>query len=394
MIIEDILEHIEPLPQQPVENPALAWLKEAKQYFAPGRINLIGEHLDYNGGLVLPAAISLGTTLYIQPTDDQKWHLTTGINDVEMTVDVAEPLRIEKTEHWIDYVLAVGYTLQQSGIQLQGARMHFETTLPVASGLSSSACIEVLVAYALQDIQNLPVDLLQTALLAQRAENEYIGMACGIMDQFVIAHGKQNNAMLLDCQKLTHEYVPLDFGEYKLLILNTKKPRNLIESLYNERKTECEEALAFLKKRNSFLKNLTQAHVHDAKIMPKNSWKNRVMHVVTEHRRVIQAARSLKQNDLQSFGKLLNESHLSLREDYKVTGDELDAIVAVAQRQTGCIGARMTGAGFGGCAIALVHEKNVQSFTEKLIQKYYLRTQLRAEVYVCEIVDGVGRKKE
>ncbi len=391
MIIEDILENIE-LPPQPIENKRAAWLKDAKQYFAPGRINLIGEHLDYNGGLVLPAAISLGTTLFIHPTNDQKWHLTTSINDVTMTVDISQPLTLKKTEHWIDYVLAIGYFLQKNGVTLHGARMHFETTLPVASGLSSSACIEVLVAYALQDMQGISIDLLNLALLAQRAENEYIGVACGIMDQYVIAHGKKNNALLLDCQKLTHEYVPLDFGDYKLLILNTKKPRHLILSMYNERKTECEEALAHLKKRNSFLKNLTQAHVHDAKIMPKNNWKNRVMHVVTEHRRVIQAARALKQNDLVAFGKLLNESHLSLREDYKVTGDELDAIVAVAQRQTGCIGARMTGAGFGGCAIALVHQNNVKTFTEKLIQKYYLRTQLRAEVYVCEIVDGVQKK--
>ncbi len=389
MIIETVLEEIypEPIPEKTRE----AWLDQAQQYFAPGRINLIGEHLDYNGGMVLPAAISLGTTLYILPTDDQKWYLSTNISDTPIEIDLSQPLRNERTHHWADYILAVGYILQQEGITLHGARMHFESTLPVASGLSSSACIEVLTAYALQDLHGMSIDLTALAKIAQRAENEYIGVACGIMDQYAIAHGKAGHAILLDCKKMTHDYVPLDFGDYRLMILDTKKPRHLIESPYNERKSECEAALAFLQKRNSFLKNLTQAHVHDAKTLPKNNWKNRVMHIVTEHRRVIQGVRLLKQQDILAFGKLMNESHLSLRDDYKVTGDELDAIVSVAQRQSGCIGARMTGAGFGGCAIALVHKDSVANFGEKLQQKYYLRTQLHAQVYLCDIVDGVKK---
>lgn len=391
MIIDNILNDIDLLPEESSAPIREAWLDTATRYFAPGRINLIGEHLDYNGGLVLPAAISLGTTLYVCRTDTETWELSTNISEERYEIDLKKGIPNERQGNWADYILAIGSVLQQHNIPLYGAKMHFETTLPVASGLSSSACVEVLTAFALHDQANSEIDRTTLAKQCQQAENDFIGVPCGIMDQYAIAHGKENHALLLDCQKETHEYVPLDFGHYKLLILDTKKPRHLIESMYQERKTECEEAFAFMKKRNGSLKSLTQVHVHEAKLLPKNNWKNRVMHIITEHRRVVQAVRYLKQNDLVGFGKLMNESHLSLRDDYKVTGDELDAIVAVAQRQAGCLGARMTGAGFGGCAIALVHKDNIKVFTEKLRQKYFLRTQLHAEVYSCEIVDGVQK---
>jgi galactokinase len=362
-------------------------------FFAPGRINLIGEHIDYNGGFVLPAAISLGTRLDISLTRGASYNMTTNISDKTFEIDVKKPLVYDENDDWANYVKAVIWTLQQKNIPISSAIFAYKTNLPMGSGLSSSACIEVLTAFALRELHDCPTDRTTLALETQFAENEFIGVPCGIMDQFAIANGKQNHAILLDCSNLKYEYIPIQLLDYQLVILNSNQPRRLVESKYHERKSECEAALAILQQHKPDLKDLCSASENDLSFLASSPiLLKRARHCISEQARVLATVKALQNDDFLTFGEILNASHASLRDDYAVTGDVLDALVDTAQAAEGCIGARMTGAGFGGCAIAVVQKTHFESFCASVKKVYFEKTNLTTDIFAAEIVDGVAQQ--
>jgi galactokinase len=362
-----------------------------QHFFAPGRINLIGEHIDYNGGFVLPAAISLGTHLHIAAADDENYHLQTNISEYNFTINPSKSIVYDKKDDWANYIKAVIWVLKEKNIDLpNGLTFNFDTNLPLGSGLSSSACVEVLTAFALRKLANSATDGTTLALETQRAENEFIGVPCGIMDQFAIANGKKDHAILLDCSTLKYEYVPIQLQYYQLVILNSNQPRQLVASKYHERKAECEAALALLQEHKPELQNLCEAREMDLVFLePEPLLLKRARHCITEQVRVLQSVTALSANNFERFGQILNASHASLRHDYDVTGSVLDALVDAAQAAHGCIGARMTGAGFGGCAIALVKKTNYNAFCDIVKKAYFAKTNLETTIYDAEIVDGV-----
>jgi galactokinase len=368
-------------------------------FFSPGRINLIGEHIDYNGGLVLPAAINLGITLNIVDTPTNGFVFSSNIMPKKITINNFNQISYDKNYDWANYPIGVLAALTQKGIVVPTNKsFEYTSTLPVASGLSSSACIEVLTAYAAYSLsgkKDIEIDRKQLALLTQSVENNFIGVKCGIMDQFVIANAKPNMAMLLNCSTLEYENIPASFGSYKLLIINTNVPRTLANSGYNERREQCEQALHYLQKtQNKPFENLCQvptSELKQSKLKEHNlTWFKRAKHAVTEQLRVIEAVEALKNNNLIQFGNLLNQSHQSLSQDYQVSCPELDFLVNKAQLYPQCLGARMMGAGFGGCAIALVHESKINSIIEFLNENYNQEFNKNAECYVAQITGGVS----
>lgn len=360
-----------------------------KQYFAPGRINLIGEHLDYNGGFVMPAAISLGISAKVTRNKSRLYTLS---SEGHPTVNIPflEKLFYEEKDTWANYPKGIIAVCQSLFDVENGGTISYSSTLPEGSGLSSSAALEVLTAYILHDLHNEKISKRSLALLCQKVENQFIGVNCGIMDQYAVANGKQNTALLLDCQNVRHEDVPLYFGEYQLIVMDTCKPRALRESKYNERRSECEAALALIQKDFPVL-NLAAANSEQVNQCIKDEIvKKRALHVVSEQQRVLDAAKYLKNNALLDFGKLLNASHLSLQNDYEVSGIELDTLVESAWKSKYCLGARMTGAGFGGCAIALVQKEHLAEFTDTVTAQYLAIIGYECKLYNVEIVDGAG----
>ncbi|BFH61277.1 galactokinase [Paenibacillus azoreducens] len=371
---------------------------EIRAFLAPGRVNLIGEHIDYNGGYVLPAALEFGTTLLVRRREDETIRLATTNFPYEYEFSLKE-LGNKKTGEWVDYAIGVMVENKKSGCPVtKGYDLLYHGEIPNGAGLSSSASIEVVTGFALQTMEGCTADTVQIALLSQKAENEYVGVNCGIMDQFAVANGKQDHAILLMCDTLEYKHVPFSTGAYKIVIGNTNKRRGLVDSAYNERRQQCETALDILKKEMGTLQFLAQlkpeqfstlqAHLTDETV------RRRAKHVVEENQRVLDSVEALKNNDLMRFGKLMNESHASLRDLYEVSCEELDVMVEEAQRIPGTLGARMTGAGFGGCTVSLVHEEDVDLFVQQVGQAYEKRTGLRAEFYVCGTGDGVKELKE
>jgi galactokinase len=359
-----------------------------KTYFAPGRVNLIGEHLDYNGGLVLPAAITLGITATYRARHDNKLRIQSTTHDKKYEVAVNYEIEYNAWNDWANYPMGVVKYLIGRRVPFYGADILFSSNLPESSGLSSSAAVEVLTAYMIlkeTDVDMSPPDIAQ---LCKRMENTFIGVQCGIMDQFSVAMGKAGNAILLNCATLDYEYIPFELNDYRLLVMNTNKPRSLITSKYNERKQECERALQIIQQTNP-TENLATASVNDIMSIEDETIRNRAKHVVTESLRVKECVKALKYNDLFTFGKLMNASHRSLKEDYEVTGVELDTLTETAQQIKGCLGARMTGAGFGGCAIALAHASAVNEITDKVSEEYFKITGLQCAIYETHIGDGV-----
>lgn len=365
----------------------------AATYFTPGRVNLIGEHIDYNGGLVLPAAVTLGTTLCMAPNDDQVFRFKS-LNFPD-TKEVAVSTSYQKEGNgWFNYPIGIINQLEAEGKTITGFDFLFHGNIPVSSGLSSSASIEVLTAYALNDFLNLGYSRLELALMGQKVENEFIGVNCGIMDQFAVAFGEKDQAILLNCDTLKHIMVDCQLGNYNLAIINTNKSRKLEESKYNERVAECNEALVALNQEIK-LNNLCELtaekfalHKHlitDPKIL------DRATHVVTENDRVHLAAKALGSQDLETFGRLMYASHESLKELYEVSGKELDTIVEFCQKYPKVIGARMTGAGFGGCAIALLEKGAEEDFEKQLNAYYEAQVGYPAGVYISEIGDGARK---
>ena len=367
--------------------------KEAEHlFFCPGRINLIGEHIDYNGGKVMPCAINLGTYLAMSRNTEKLLRMQS--MDFPEVVELHLQDSYTKTgKAWYNYPLGVISYLQEEGHNnLSGLDMLYGGDLPLSSGLSSSASIEMVTAFALNDLFRMQVSKTDLALLCKKVENKFIGVNSGIMDQFAVAMGKEGHAILLDCDTLEHEYLPVPLKEYVLVIINTNKPRNLIESAYNERFIECGKALTALKTVMP-VKNLCDIapdefllhrHVINDPVLEK-----RALHVVFENDRVKQAVKALQANDLVAFGKLMYASHQSLEELYEVSGEELDTIVHFCKTYDGCIGARMTGAGFGGCAIAIVKRDKADDFAAKCTAHYREEIGYDCDVFASSICDGV-----
>lgn len=366
-------------------------------YFAPGRVNLIGEHVDYNGGHVFPCALDIGTYAAAGKRGDKKLRLYS-LNFQERGVIEAslDGLRYDKTYDWANYVLGVIKAFENRGYRVDcGMDLVFCGNIPNAAGLSSSASLEVLTGYIVRDLFSFEsVNMIELALTGQEAENKFIGVSCGIMDQFAIAMGKAGCAVCLNTATLDYTYAPLHLSSVKIVIVNTNKRRGLGDSKYNERCKECEQAVEALRK-FEFLKNLCELtpprFEEGKKYITDPIVRKRARHVVYENQRTIDAVQALKKGDLYHFGKLMTESHYSLRDDYGVTGKELDTVVASALRQKGTIGARMTGAGFGGCAVALVEEEAIEAFKENVAGDYKKQTGRDAGFYVVEAGGGPQR---
>jgi galactokinase len=377
------------LPQQFAERygPSQSGLRS---FLAPGRINLIGEHTDYNGGLVMPAALSLGIAAACRPRDDHVAHFCSSSSTLDVEINLGQPIVPVPERGWGNYPASVLRELLAIGLELPGADVFFSSNLPQGAGLSSSAAIEVLTAFAFLSLANVPdVSRKATALLCQRAENEFIGVNCGIMDQFAVALGKADHALVLDCVTLDYHYVPINFETCQLVIMDTRIQRGLAVSRYNERRAECDKASVLL---GSSVPSSGLAHARlsdaEARILDPTLLR-RVRHVVSEQERVEQSVRLLAAGDVAAFGKLLSASHASLRDDYEVTGPHLDAIVDAANSFPDCLGARMTGAGFGGCAIALVQKPAVGEFTQWVGSSYKAAVGLEPRFYLAHVADGV-----
>lgn len=366
---------------------------EPRVFHAPGRVNLIGEHIDYNGGYVLPAALEFGTTLVIREREDGIIRLSSTNLPEEAELKVDE-IGLKKTGEWTDYPVGVMVELAKRGFPVsRGFDLFYHGEIPNGAGLSSSASIEVVTGYGLLSMGGYDRDTVEIALLSQAAENNFVGVNCGIMDQFAVANGKHDHAILLMCDTLEYKHVPFQTGSYKLVIGNTNKRRGLVDSKYNERREQCAAALERLKSCKpdlGYLAELTPSQFEDFKsALTDDTVRDRAQHVVEENARVLASVEALTNNDLEEFGRLMNLSHDSLRDLYEVSCEELDVMVEEARKIPGTLGARMTGAGFGGCTVSLVHEDSVDAFVKQVGENYTARTGLTGEFYVCGVGEGV-----
>lgn len=365
-------------------------------FFSPGRVNLIGEHTDYNGGNVFPCALTIGTYALVRKRDDKNV-LVSSLNFKELGILEfnLENMVYEKQHDWANYPKGVIKTFENHGYNIpSGFEILFYGNIPNGSGLSSSASLEVLMGIILNDSFNLNIDMVDIVKMCQEAENKFIGVNCGIMDQFAIGMGKENCAILLDCNTLKYSYSTLAMDGYKIVIANTNKKRGLADSKYNERRSECETALAEIQKVKNInaLGELTEEEFEEVKSCISDPIKvKRARHAVYENRRTLKAVKALEENDLTLFGKLMNDSHVSLRDDYEVTGIELDTLVALAWECEGVLGARMTGAGFGGCTVSIVKEDCIDSFIEKIKCEYTNKIGYEPSFYVVSISDGTRK---
>lgn len=370
--------------------------KEPELFFAPGRVNLIGEHTDYNGGHVFPCALTIGTYGAARRNGEKVLRFYS-LNFKELGVIEAglENLVYRKEDDWANYPKGVIKTLQDKGYQIdEGLDMLYCGNIPNASGLSSSASVEVLTGFIVKELFHLDISLVDIALVSQYAENHFNGVNCGIMDQFSIAMGKKNHAIFLDTSDLSYEYAPIKLESSKIVIACSNKKRGLGDSKYNERRQECEEALAALQKQVD-IKSLGELKEEDfekykAAIGDPIRTK-RAKHAVYENQRTIQAVNALKAGNIALFGELMNASHVSLRDDYEVTGIELDTLAEAAWEQEGVIGSRMTGAGFGGCTVSIVKNDCVEAFIQKVGKIYEDKIGYKADFYVVEVGDGPVR---
>ncbi|MBQ7158997.1 MAG: galactokinase [Treponema sp.] len=372
--------------------------KDVAVFSSPARINIIGEHIDYNGGKVFPAAINRYLYVAIRKREDSK----IVYNDVRFPgtyeFDVNDIFVYDKKNDYANYLNGILSQLKERGCSFPcGFDVLMASNVPAGGGISSSSALECGFAYAVSETFGFGIDRVEIAKLGQMSEHRFMGVNCGIMDQFIIATGKKNFAEKLDCATLEYEYAPLDLGDYRFVVMNTNKVRRLADSKYNERRSQCEEALKILKASGVEIKALCD-------ISPKlwDSTKDfisdpilqkRAKHCVYENQRVLDAVDALNKGDLAKLGALLNDSHASLKDDYEVTGIELDTLAETAQKQDGCLGARMTGAGFGGCAIALVHKDKLDAFIESVQSAYVAKIGYEAGFFACESGDGVARYK-
>lgn len=362
-----------------------------RTFFAPGRVNLIGEHTDYNGGHVFPCALSVGTYAVVRPRKDAQLRfysmnfpelgiITTGLDD----------LTYKDAHQWANYPKGVLSMLMEDGASIStGFDVLYFGNIPNGAGLSSSASIELVTAVMATELYQLSFNKIELVKLSQKAENQYIGVNCGIMDQFAIGMGKKDHAIILDCQNLNFSYSPIKLEGVSLVIANTNKRRGLTDSKYNERRTECEQALKQFQDLNiASLGDLSTEQFEENKhVITDGTILKRARHAVYENARTKEAVEKLTNGDIKGFGKLMNASHISLRDDYEVTGVELDALVNAAWEED-AIGARMTGAGFGGCTVNLVKTNELDAFIHNVGRKYEQQTNLHADFYVVEVGDG------
>ena len=355
---------------------------------APGRVNLIGEHTDYNDGFVMPLAIDRAFWLALRPREDN--HVSVRSLNVNETALFTLTGLHKGSESWGEYVKGVAWALQEAGHTLNGFEGTLISDVPMGAGLSSSAALELAIARAFAVVSKLDWNPANMALLAQKAENEWVGMNCGIMDQMISAAGEAGHALFIDCRDLSHESVPLPRGT-AVVILDTATRRGLVDSAYNERRTQCEAAAEFFGV--SALRDVSVADL-EARGSELETYDpliyRRAKHVVTENERVRQAKNGLRAGDARRVGQLMDASHVSLRDDFQVSSEALDTMVWLARQQDGCWGARMTGAGFGGCAVALVQADKAAKFADKVTRMYSKQMELEPAVYICEATDGAA----
>lgn len=362
-------------------------------YFAPGRVNMIGEHTDYNGGHVFPCALTIGTYGVARKRDDKKLRFySMNFENLGVLESSVEGLKPEKEADWTNYPKGVMWAFGEKGMKVEsGMDLVLFGNIPNGSGLSSSASVEVLTGFILRDMFGFDVTNQDLALIGQYSENKFNGVNCGIMDQFAIVMGKAGHAIFLDTATLKYEYAPIRLENAKIVISCSNKKRGLGDSKYNERRSECETALAELQKvvKINALGDLTEAQFEQYQdTITSPVCRKRAKHAVYENQRTIKAVEALQNNDVALFGKLMNDSHVSLRDDYEVTGIELDTLVEEAWKIDGVIGSRMTGAGFGGCTVSIVKDDAVDAFIEKVGTAYKNKIGYAADFYVVEIGDG------
>ena len=369
---------------------------EPELFFAPGRVNLIGEHTDYNGGHVFPCALTIGTYGAARKNGEKVLRFYS-LNFKELgVISVSlEGLSYDKKDDWANYPKGVIKTLQERGFVIdEGMDLLYFGNIPNASGLSSSASVEVLTGFIAKELFGLDISLIDIALVSQYAENNFIGVNCGIMDQFAIAMGKKDHAIFLDTSDLAYEYAPIKLENAKIVIACSNKKRGLGDSKYNERRQECEDALAALQTKLDIksLGELTEEEFEKNKDLIGDPIRTqRAKHAVYENQRTVKAVKALEAGNISLFGELMNASHVSLRDDYEVTGIELDTLVEASWAQEGVIGARMTGAGFGGCTVSIVENPYVDAFIENVGKIYEEKIGYKADFYVVEVGDGPVR---
>ena len=369
---------------------------DIRSYFAPGRVNLIGEHTDYNGGHVFPCALTIGTYAIVRKREDRNFRFySTNFESLGVIEASLDNLKYDKALDWTNYPLGVVWAFIEKGYPVDcGFDMLLFGNIPNGSGLSSSASVEVLTGFILRDMFGFDVTNQDLALIGQYSENKFNGVNCGIMDQFAIAMGKAGHAIFLDTADLSYTYAPLELTGAKIVIACSNKKRGLADSKYNERRSQCETALAQLQavKPINSLGELTEEEfdaIADTITDPVN--RKRAKHAVYENQRTIRAVEALKNNDIALFGKLMNESHVSLRDDYEVTGIELDTLAETAWEQPGVIGSRMTGAGFGGCTVSIVEDDKIDAFIENVGNVYKDKIGYAADFYVVTVGDGAHK---
>ncbi|HVN59474.1 MAG TPA: galactokinase [Bacteroidales bacterium] len=362
-------------------------------FFSPGRVNLIGEHTDYNGGYVFPCALNFGTYLVIRKRPDRTMKFSTMNFNHDESVEYSGSFT-NTSKRWINYPLGVMNEFISKGIQLSGLDLLYYGDVPNGAGLSSSASIEIVTAVALNEIFRCGIETLELVKMSQRAENRFVGMNCGIMDQFAVGFGKSDNAIFLNCDTLQYEHVPLILRNHALIITNTNKRRGLTDSKYNERRAECDKAVEYLKKYKD-IKTLSDISYDETgildKYVPDPVIRKRALHVISENARVLEAVQVLRDGDIIRFGELMNQSHDSLMTNYEVTGTELDTLVYEGRMFPGVIGTRMTGAGFGGCTVSIIEKEAVPSFKSGLAAEYSRRTRLVPDFYEPEIGNGAAK---
>ena len=372
---------------------------DIRSYFAPGRVNLIGEHTDYNGGHVFPCALTIGTYAIVRKREDRNFRFySTNFESLGVIEESLDNLKYDKALDWTNYPLGVVWAFIEKGYPVDyGFDMLLFGNIPNGSGLSSSASVEVVTGVALRDLFGYDdISMIDIALFGQYSENNFNGVNCGIMDQFAIAMGKKDQAIFLDTSDLSYTYAPIKLANEKIVIACSNKKRGLGDSKYNERRAECEEALAELQTKLDIkaLGELSEEEFESNKDLIKSEVRQRrAKHAVYENQRTLKAVDALKAGNLEEFGKLMNASHVSLRDDYEVTGIELDTLVENAWEQEGVIGSRMTGAGFGGCTVSIVKTDCVDKFIENVGKAYLEKIGYAADFYVVEIGDG-GRVLE
>jgi len=356
---------------------------EPRIFRAPGRVNIIGEHTDYNDGYVLPCAIDFATYVAGAIRKDRRIRVASLSFDRELEFDLDEPLR-ESEKTWAKYVQGVGLILEREGYELRGANLLIDSDVPVGAGLSSSAALEISTAFALATLSGHKIDGMKLAKIGQSAENEFAGVRSGIMDQFASVFGEKDNALFLDCRSLEWSAVPVSAS--KFVICNTKTKHDLADGEYNKRRAECEAAAAFLG--NISLRDATLDELNRAADMPE-TLKKRARHVITENVRVLETVAALRNDDLATVGEHINASHDSLRDDFEVSCAELDLMVDLAREQSGVLGTRMMGGGFGGCTINLFQPGDHTGFAARITELYKKKTGIMPEIYECEAATGV-----